>query len=257
MKNNVYFCLIVLVINTEMGCRKPPATTVNTNTANALDTFTVKEIDFKYLTAKAKVKYKDIENDVAATAHFRIKKDSLIWISIVPALGIEASRCLINQDSIFMLDRINNQFQAYSYAQLEQRINIHLTYHILQSMLLGSLPFPKQPHDVLEKSINNEYFILKQNIDAMQVENYVKTNSMKLEKFDIKEPKTNKDLQVVYSNFLPLNNFFFPFNYQVSVTYMANNNLQHTAVSVEYGKVELTEKELNFPFNVPNKYLKK
>lgn len=255
MKNKVFFLLFI--ISSLIACKKPPASSTSESKSLPLDTFTVKEIDFTYLSAKAKIKYKDSDNDIAATAHFRIKKDSLIWVSIVPALGIEASRCLITKDSIFMLDRINNDFHAYSFAQLEQRINIHLTYHILQSMLLGSLPFPKTSHDRLEKSLNKEYFILKQKIDAMEVENFVKANSMKLEKFEITEPKTNKDLQVVYSNFLPLNNFYFPFNYHVSVTYMTNKSLQHTSVSVEYAKVDLTGKELNFPFNIPNKYLNK
>jgi hypothetical protein len=243
------------------SCKKPPSSSTSVNnsgqaTINELDTFTVREIDFKYLSAKAKIKYKDADNDLAATAHIRIKKDSLIWLSIVPALGIEASRCLITIDSIFMLDRINNQFQSYSYSSLEQKINIHLNYHILQSMLLGSLPFPKTKKDILSKSQNKEYFILKQAIDDMEIENYIKSTSMKLEKFDIRESKTNKDLQVVYSNFLPLNNFFFPFEYHVSVTYPANNNLQHTSIAIEYNKVELPDKDLNFPFNIPNKFLK-
>ncbi|TAH26876.1 MAG: DUF4292 domain-containing protein [Cytophagales bacterium] len=260
MKNSISIWVIIILIG--MGaCKKPPSTNIqpenNASKNNPLDTFTVREIDFKFLTAKAKVRFKDVDNDISATAHFRIQKDSLIWISIVPTLGIEASRCLINKDSIFFLDRINNNYYVFNFKELGQKINIHLTYNILQSMLLGSLPFPKQNSDILSKSVNNEYFILKQFVEDMQIENFVKVNSMKLEKFDIKEEKTNKDLQVVYSNFLPLNNFFFPFNYQISVTYPMNKNLQHTSISVEYQKVELPDKELNFPFNVPNKFLRK
>ncbi len=257
MNSKVFFILILFVSIQIWGCKKPPMTSQKTDGISEVDTFKVKEIEFKYLAAKAKINFKDSETDINATAHIRIRKDSIIWISVVPALGIEASRCLIDKDSIKILDRINNQFHGYSFATLEQKINIHLTYHILQSMLLGSLPFPTRHEDQLSKSMNKEYFILKQLVEGMQVENYVKASSMKLEKFDIREEKTNKDLKVVYSNFLPLNNFFFPFNYQINIIYPMNNSLQSTVVSVEYHKVELPEKELNFPFNIPNKYLKK
>ena len=253
--NNKVFTFLAIIISIQLwGCKKPPITSQKTDGVSEVDTFKVSEIDFKYLTAKAKVNFRDSDTDINATAHIRIRKDSIIWISVVPALGIEASRCLIDKDSIKILDRINNQFHGYSFSTLEQKINIHLTYHILQSMLLGSLPFPTRHEDKLSKSVNKEYFILKQLVEGMQVENYVKATSMKLEKFDIREEKTNKDLKVVYSNFLPLNNFYFPYNYQINIIYPMNNSLQSTVVTVEYHKVELPEKELNFPFNIEKLY---
>lgn len=257
MKNKVFFILLMVFSMGMWECRKPPITTARPQNITEIDTFKVNEIDFKYLTAKAKINFKDSENDINATAHIRIRKDSIIWVSIVPALGIEASRCLIEKDSIKILDRINNLYHVYNFETLEKRINIHLTYHILQSMLLGSLPFPIQHQDQISKSVNKEYYILKQVVEGMQVENFIKCTSMKLEKFAIREEKTNKDLKVVYSNFLPLNNFFFPYNYQINIIYPMNNSMQSTAVSVEYNKVELPDKTLNFPFNIPNKYLKK
>lgn len=259
-KNSFIFFATTFVALVNYSCQKPPIASTDLATQpiiNALDTFKVHELDFKYLNAKAKVKYKDLENEITATVHIRVKKDSLIWISIVPAMGIEASRCLITNDSVYILDRINDQYHHYGYEALEKKINIHLSYHIIQSMLLGSLPFPKQLDDKLSKSINGEYFILSQKIQDMEVENFIKTNSMKLEKFDVKEKLTNKSLHVVYSNFTQINQFSFPFNYIISITYPLNKSLQNTFLAIEYNKVELPDKDLTFPFNVPNKYLKK
>ena len=48
--------------------------------------------------------------------NLRIRKDSAIWISITPLLGIEAARVLINRDSLMILDRVHKTFSARDYT---------------------------------------------------------------------------------------------------------------------------------------------
>src|ERR1700746_3695342 len=67
-----------------------------------IEKFIVKEIDFKYFSSKAKSNFKDEKENVNASVHIRMKKDSVIWMSITPGLGIEALRVLIRPDSVFM-----------------------------------------------------------------------------------------------------------------------------------------------------------
>ena len=45
-------------------------------------------LKFDYFTAKAKLNYTSGDQKLSAGANFRIKYDSLIWISISPGLGI-------------------------------------------------------------------------------------------------------------------------------------------------------------------------
>src|SRR5690606_14821280 len=85
---------------------------------NNNETFVVNEINFNYLSGKAKINYADKNTDVNAALNIRVKKDSVIWLSLTVALGIEASRCLITKDSLFMLDRINNHYYAYDYRTI-------------------------------------------------------------------------------------------------------------------------------------------
>ncbi|HAR20844.1 MAG TPA: DUF4292 domain-containing protein, partial [Cytophagales bacterium] len=49
----------------------------------------------------------DGTNQFSSPLTIRIRKDSVIWISVNPALGIEVVRALITKDSIFVIDKIH------------------------------------------------------------------------------------------------------------------------------------------------------
>lgn len=219
--------------------------------------FTIKEIDFPYFSAKAKINFKNSDNDINASVSIRIRKDSLIWISLVPALGIEASRSLITKDSIFVLDRLNNQYYAYDFNSLSDKVNVTLSYTLFEAMILGNLPFHKKAEDSLSRVSKEDYYLLLQKEEKMSVENYVKVSTMKLEKIQIREKKAHKELQIVYNNFAPLNEFLFGYNSLINYTYPHNAGIQSTSIAIQYNKAEISSKPLNFPFNVPAKYTRK
>lgn len=256
-KGPVHFILLLWLLFFTMACKKP-AIVATKAPEEDVERFLVQEIDFKYLQAKAKIHFKDQDMDVNATANIRIKKDSIIWISLTPALGIEASRCLITKDSVFVIDRINNQFHKYDFNGLAEKINIKINYKMLEAMLLGNLPITKNPSDKLSRVPQGDYFLLHQKNDKTEVDNYVKIASMKLEMLEINEPETNKKLRINYTNFGNLSNTNnFAFNNLINLTYRVNTGIQSTSIAIEYNKVDLPEKDLNFPFNIPQKFNKK
>ena len=65
----------------------------------------VQEIAFDYLTAKSKFSLRSSTQDFENTnVNIRIKKDSLIWLSVT-GVGFEVGRGLITPDSIVFLDK--------------------------------------------------------------------------------------------------------------------------------------------------------
>src|SRR5438046_606601 len=58
------------------------------------------KIDFKTFNAKVRVQYDDNSGGDEATAFLRLQKDSLMWLSLRGALGIEGFRVLISRDSV-------------------------------------------------------------------------------------------------------------------------------------------------------------
>src|SRR5688572_15068367 len=72
----------------------------------AFDGIKKNHIDFTSFSAKIEVDYEDAEGKkYDVTAHVRMLKDSVIWISVRAILGIEGLRAYITRDSVKMLDK--------------------------------------------------------------------------------------------------------------------------------------------------------
>lgn len=72
-------------------------------------------------------------------ANVRIAKDSAVWMSISPALGIEVARAMILQDSIKVLSKIpENKFALINGIEdLEKWVHFDLDLEDLQSLIFG------------------------------------------------------------------------------------------------------------------------
>ena len=97
------------------------------------DRLEIVDPEFDYFSAKAKVKFDDGEKSVSATANFRIKKDSIIWLSITPGLGIDVARVLINTENVYVLDKINKQYYEYTFEELSKEYDFDFNFEMIQS----------------------------------------------------------------------------------------------------------------------------
>jgi hypothetical protein len=215
-----------------------------------IEKFNVQDIDFNYINAKAKIDF----NGQNGTVHIRMKKDSLIWISI-GGFGIEVTRILIRQDSVFVIDRLKkeNQFEKFDINVLNERFNLEMSFKNLQAIILGNLPYAKSYKDKLTKNLA-EYYLLQQTRGNLKIDNHVKITTMKVEKVFLSEPATKASLSIEYNDFGPLDNYIFAYSSIIKVVLKdTTGNENSTTVNVNFTKVELTDKELNFPFNVPRR----
>src|SRR5687768_10664512 len=82
---------------------------------NAYENILKNRIDFTTFSSKIEVDYIDADGKKNVTAHVRMKKDSIIWISLRAALlGIEGLRVYITPDSVKLLDKQNNTYSERS-----------------------------------------------------------------------------------------------------------------------------------------------
>lgn len=70
-------------------------------------------------------------------AHVRMVRDSAIWISITPALGIEVARAIITPDSLKFLDKVHDRYWAGDTAQAKARFGVQHSLALLQDALIG------------------------------------------------------------------------------------------------------------------------
>lgn len=215
----------------------------------------VEPIDFQYFSSRTKIRYKEGKRNINGNANIRIKKDSLIWISLSPSVGIEVTRGILTRDSIIVINRLDKVYYKASYADLSHNFNFNLDFHLLQSILLGDMPFEKNEDDLVKKE--SGYLRIRQNRGELVVDNYVKANTGKVETILLNERSTKNALTLKYSEFEKLEQYLFPLYCMVNLTYNKNNTPLVTSISIEHNRAELEDKPLCFPFNIPSRYERK
>lgn len=93
-------------------------------------------LDWKTLNAKVKVEVAGNQ----LTASLRMQRDSIIWMSLSAALGIEVARIMITPDSLFYLNRLNGEKRREANGQAALLAGFPLQLELVQSMLLGTIP---------------------------------------------------------------------------------------------------------------------
>jgi hypothetical protein len=88
--------------------------------------------------------------------YIRMQKDSVIWISIRPVLGIELVRILITPDSVKMINFFKKTITLRSADSLQQLFRIPFDFSSLQDLIVGNPPVVTDSIDQLEAdSVHN------------------------------------------------------------------------------------------------------
>jgi hypothetical protein len=221
------------------------------------------ELKFDWFTAKFSGTYKNKGKSTSFDGQIRIRRDSIIWLSFSPLLGIEVFRVIITEDSVKFINRINNTYFTGDYDYVNKFLNSNVDFDILQSFMIGNdLSFYENgkfrasldggqyklstaARGKLKKIVRkseNPLQILIQNI-------WIDPETFKITQADVKEiRKQNMKLEANYSGFEKVNDQLFPkeVNYDIS----ADNNIH---VSVEFSRINITTPQL-FPFRIPPSY---
>lgn len=213
----------------------------------------VDDVSFEYLSAKAKVDFDSEKNSLSGTANMRIQKDSAIWVSLSPGLGIEAARVLITRDSVAILDKINKVFMAYSFSELSKKLEFDLNYSLVESVVIGNLIYP-YVRERVEKT--SDMYTYNQQHGNFYFENFIGTKTMKLEEVSVRDTVTNNAISVTYGDFQLVEEEVFPFLIKAVLAY-SEKGKQKTTIDLEYKQANIESKVLRFPFNVPQRYERK
>lgn len=254
----LFFCLFALA-----ACSKK---TLSFKDAEIADEFAVNDLEFEYLTTSSKIRFNDDDKSLSATANIRLKKDSIIWVSVTPGFGIEAARGIITKDSLIFINRMNKEYSAYNFEELSKRFNFNIDFGLLQSVLLGDMPLEPNDQDQVKKE--SSYYVVKQEKGAITINNFVDARSLKLERVTIldkskeelfggKTRTRNNTLTLRYNDFQMLKEQVFPYENLVSLDYQRDGRKRKTEIEIQHKKASITDEALRFPFSVPEKYVQK
>lgn len=249
MNNRLWFALLILIF-VASGCSKKTSG-ITSSSGIRSTSLAIEEIDFDYLHGKARMVLKDGSKEREVKANIRVRKDSVIWMNFT-VIGVQGGRALINQDSITIISNVSKEYFVFDYTELSKKFKFEINYAVIQSAMMGNLLLPRTPEDSVQQ--RSASYLLSQRSRTVDVLNYISEATMKIQKVELKENNTHNSLTLNYGNFQPLDTKLFPYDGTISLFYKAPAGLLNTTIIFEYNKVEVGDKELKFPFNIPKKY---
>jgi hypothetical protein len=150
------------------ACRKPKEvvreTPVKNRTAGyLLKRYAENKYDFDWLGMKVDASFGVEDNSDNFKATIRMRKDSAIWVSIVPALGIEMIRVMITPDSLKYLSKIpeNKFYYTGGFDEIGRLIGIDFDFEMLQDLMVGNaIGLEKDEQRFRSEIDDNDYLLI-------------------------------------------------------------------------------------------------
>ncbi len=211
-------------------------------------------LEYENLSMKSKIKYKDENRDLKATANIRVRKDSVLWFSLTPGLGIEAARGVVTKDSIIILDKIHKEYQVLKVSDLSEKYHFDFDLKLLESIIIGNLIWPITEEDDIKKE--DGYFVVEKAEGDLSVMNYIGANSMKLERLQAVSDTSKNALRIAYTEFLKEEGKVIPSEINMEINYRSKRNRAKkvSKVQIRHSKININKENLNFSFSIPDKY---
>ena len=94
---------------------------------------------FEWLTANLNLEAED--NDMAyndLSGQLRMRRDSLIWLSVTATMGVELLRAKVSTDSVWIVNRLNKTYLAEPLDALSEQLGMPLSLPWIQTLLLDN-----------------------------------------------------------------------------------------------------------------------
>lgn len=209
-------------------------------------------LNFKYLSSNSKIDFTDGTNEEKFKTTLRIRKDSLIWLSLQANVGVEGMRIMIDKDSIRFLNYQAKTYQSFSFEQLSEQYGISLNYALCQAILIGEMPIKEFDEKRVLK--DTSHYIIRQRMKFLQVDNYLRLQDSQMEKLWVSDTERGSQLQILYSDFQPLAEGLFPDKNQITLNYRNAQGVFQLKLDIDHKKTKISDIPLDFPFSVPKKY---
>lgn len=226
-----------------------------------IDSVEASRFNFDWFSSKIAGKYNDDSRSFSFKGTLKIRKDSLIWMSISPGLGLELGRVLLDQDSLSFMNRFDKTYFTSSYSDLSEKVKSPLTYSRIQDLLMGNS---------LSNFEEKKYYADLQN----QLFKIASVSEKQLKKMQRSRRKSDQEIYTALIN--PKNS---KISSQSLINHMLNRNLmvsyedfevhdrqdfaesigllittdKSLSLHLSYSRINLT-KQLKFSFKVPKSY---
>lgn len=212
---------------------------------------------------KALVTYETSDKSLQGLLNLRIRRDSLIWASISPGIGIELGRGIATQKDIQAINRFTGQYFQYSYDSIAHTWGIPLGYAWLERILFGQPLLDAQAYTILPSSKNNSSLHLQAHIPPLIINTWLEQETQVTQMQRIIHPAGyHMELQYTYEPLLQpmpkeLRSIRLPSQLHIKLLGQGAAQEETWQLRLSYQKINiLSPSSTHFPFKVPKRYEK-
>src|SRR6185312_11110218 len=92
---------------------------------------------YKWISAHFSLEMDKDSSHTSISGVTRIRKDSIIWMTISPLLGIEVARVLLNQDTAAFIDKIHDKYFKGNYGYIDSLLDDDIDFEQVQAVMVG------------------------------------------------------------------------------------------------------------------------
>ncbi|MEJ6737291.1 MAG: DUF4292 domain-containing protein [Flavobacteriales bacterium] len=266
----VYWLFIIFIGSLTFSCKVQEKNNVKLKIKTRSPNFLVKklksnEFQFETISAKAAVSVIDsADKKKSFKTHIRIRKDSVIWMSIT-SFSIEAARVTITKDSVKFINRLNKEYFIGDFSYINRVFGTDLDYQMMEALLIGnSLDFDVNERvnsrvdrkkelyylgTVKKRKVKKELKKEKVKIKGEGLVLWLDPISFKVRELLLTSPGNHRSLAGAYSDYKEVEEQLIPFELRFLLKATRSNTLE-----IKYSKFS-SGKSLSYPFKISSKYV--
>lgn len=216
-----------------------------------------------YSVSRMVIQIKDQEEEMNVRGAARIKRDSVVLLSINAVAGVEAARLLFTKDSVKMIDRISNSYFLGSYGDSKWLFPAGINFGLIQGMFFGyPLNYFNRENFILDNKM--DYFFENGFISLRYIDNKSIIKNLKggtaefkilidrdflIRSIDIFFIEENIYAGLKINSYYETEGNFLPED--ISIIYTEKN--MPLMANIRLSRIEIN-RNVNFPFTIPVRY---
>lgn len=201
--------------------------------------------DFESLTAKFTARTFINNEKINFKGSLKIKRDSIIWISLTKLGGVEMIRFILTQDSIKFINKWDKEYFIDALDKLDKLQNINLGFFEIQDMMTGTL-IDYDPESKFSSSNDNITYLLSSRNKSKIRKATTIIEGDSLMEISVQDKKLQKALDKnAEQDFIVKNYYFYPDNYWLARQTINQVNMQQ-AIDIVYDNYEIINEA--YPF---------
>ncbi len=221
------------------------------------------ETKFDYFNSRCTITLStDRKTKLDLKGQIRIKKDSIIWISLSPAFGIEVARMIVTVDSVRFINRLDKTYFDDDFSFIKTAFSSTIDFDLFQALLTGNdLSWYdddnfKASVDAMEYRLTaaqrnkRKRYLKQQDTTKFLVQSiWLDPETFKIRRLHIKEfGDENIRLQAQYDRFQALNGQLYPSSLKFELSGAVKATIQ-----IECSRMEVNS-AVSFPFRIPETF---